>query len=172
MNDVIVRIVALVDVSDKKPWRMQTISSKGYELGSQIEMKSNGMPEKRNDKKLRIMTSVFRQNFFSISIRKMFRMMNLWHHHGCCCGENNRRLWRSYEKCKFEQQRGTRSSGKVDDDFLFSENASHIAEREEATEAKIFNFPDFPSFISLSCQIKFSRTAFPHWFRSHVSLVE
>lgn len=44
VNDVMVKMVALVDVSERRPCMMQTISSKGYELGSQMFKKSNGIP--------------------------------------------------------------------------------------------------------------------------------
>lgn len=50
VNEVIVRIVALVEVSESSPCRMQTVSSNGYELGSQMFMKSKGIPEKATDK--------------------------------------------------------------------------------------------------------------------------
>lgn len=49
VNEVIVRIVALVDVSESSPCRIQTISSNGYELGSQMFMKSKGIPISNND---------------------------------------------------------------------------------------------------------------------------
>lgn len=47
VNDVIVRIVALVDVSDSRPCSTQMVSSNGYELGSQMFIKSNGIPLRR-----------------------------------------------------------------------------------------------------------------------------
>lgn len=50
VNDVIVKIVALVDVSDSSPCSTQMVSSNGYELGSQMFIKSNGIPLRRHGK--------------------------------------------------------------------------------------------------------------------------
>lgn len=45
VKDVIVKIVAFVDVSEKSPCNMQTISLKGKADGNQMLYRSTGMPE-------------------------------------------------------------------------------------------------------------------------------
>lgn len=49
---MMVKMVAFVDVSVNNPCIIQTVSLKGYEFGSQMFMKSNGIPE-LIEKKLR-----------------------------------------------------------------------------------------------------------------------
>ena len=44
VNEVIVKIVAFVEVSESSPCKIQTPSSKGYEFGNQMLMKSNDIP--------------------------------------------------------------------------------------------------------------------------------
>lgn len=44
VNEVIVNIVALHDVSEKSPCRIHTISLNGYDPGNQILYKSGGIP--------------------------------------------------------------------------------------------------------------------------------